>query len=1506
MATINLSPSDNIQNVIDNVANPGDIIQLAAGVFKQVVFIDKDNITLRGTVDGMGVPISIISGDNFTLPNVSNATTCGDPELGGTCSSFDPMVKIEASNVIVENLLVTESIGRGINIHTHDGTPSNSIRLQSPTIKNCIVHNCRNSGINVQYANNALIEDCQIYDTVNFAPYSRAATETNWPHACNSKWSDGMVWRRCEIHSNWGEGIGIGRSTKNGVIEDCVIHDNYALQVYVHRTTDAIVRRNFIYHAGVDYLRGGDPSSGIVLNNEDNFPDDPENDNIKIYNNIVVGCEHLIAFWGGGGNPKIGSHNVDVFNNTLVSPASTNNTATGLNVSNSPVTNVVVRNNIFYVSETGNNTQVNSHATGQPGLSFDHNCFLSTPVSYAQGAGDVIADPQLNSTAIPATIGGGDATDYFQTSDSPSINQGTNEAIVTTDIQQASRSDGNNDMGAHEYNGVSAPNADFLGNPLSGVGSVTVDLTDLSVAPGDSVNQWHWYKNGGSGWVLFSTARHPAAIVFGVGSWDIRLDIGTAGGNSDSITKSEYISVLESPPAVVSGDFLCDVVAEAIPSSASNQTYTFDLGGAIPKAWKIELTKADALNTEHNHALLSIGFGDGTNEVAGAIYMSNNSNPSEVARLWVDDGVALLIDKAGNILSKATFVSAAANELVLNWSGSPTGELVKITAFAGDGYAAQVGVATLGNSGVAVSVDTPDVQPTIIDLASIWEAVDTVDTDWATLSIGVIVQNTGGLFQASTERSQAGDLSPTELRGRILYNGALWRRSLGGSGQLTVNGVIGSDEFALTPSANANVPVFYLAHQVPGGVWGGVVDSPTSSTAEDYSVSFQPTLVYGQLTMLDTDESVFDDRAGAFGLFSYHNSTTLTSVINSQDNVVSSNEGSIVADSAYLADDSDGTLFDVAVSILEDGFRFSAAVTDATARKWIVVAIEQQEELSPVPLEYDLSYWNYSSWPHAYWFPHYFPKVEEQIIAVPPQPANPGHGLRLGIQFRSTAYGDVLADWSHTAVITQEPSTNEHGFEAFGVFVPLPLHEAAMFYDLAINKWLTVSYGAGRVYEGRVEDRKLVDGGIELVALGAWRALSDLPYTALWSNTLTQKFEPIGAFSEARASLGGSISAVNWRYELNNNNRVYIAPKAEEHLPFNAAAYYLYQNIDEAHRPIVRFKADYVFEAPAGWEVGFSRRESDLGFLEEVALLEGDGTEQTGSIDVTFAGCDALTVEMRNQGAATNFGPDATGDWYVSLTNIRIQTAADDAITADLIANDLVSYVNNINPDSIDSSSVLIESPNLDLENELYEDVYGADILKRLIALGDDQTPPRRWEAAVWDKLRLTFRPLTTGFDWYIDLEDLRIESSLDTLYNQVYAKFGSERTAVANDEHSQIVHNLKRGKQIAVTTESESQAEVHRDAALEDTKSETPRASVTVSRVYDQYGNLYFPWLIRAGDTLTIRNLQPTLSPDIDRVRKFRIIRTQPQLATNQMICTPERELPSLEFLLARKNEGV
>lgn len=512
----------------------------------------------------------------------------------------------------------------------------------------------------------------------------------------------------------------------------------------------------------------------------------------------------------------------------------------------------------------------------------------------------------------------------------------------------------------------------------------------------------------------------------------------------------------------------------------------------------------------------------------------------------------------------------------------------------------------------------------------------------------------------------------------------------------------------------------------------------------------------------------------------------------------------------------------------------------------------------------------------------------------------------LALQIYDAPGGALLLDASPQASGVTI-ATNEHGFESLRANIRLSFAEAFRLYDRPGLPHVALSdAAAGVAWEGRLEDVAITDGGVAITALGYWRALADAPYTALWSDSSVAEWRPVLPSEDATREPA--------RWQMDNNNRLYLAPRKGETFgtPNYYAGEYTYETPAGGERTITTVTFTYALFAPVGW-TGFLRSQTRAWATPAVEWsLAGNGALQSGTVTQNLATPrDRICFGLYFGNAAAAYAGE-TGATYLRITGLRVKTTTAATVTADAIAGALATYVNGINSTQISASGALIASPALDLTDELYEDEAPADILTRLAALGDNATPPKQWEVGVWENRLLHLRVRgSAGRAWYVDAAGLELERSLETLRNAVYAVYRdaagvTQRTAAATDAASAARYGLTRRAALRADTTSATQAGVQRDAYLQDRKDPPARAGITIWAIYDAAGARWPLYAVRSGDTITLRNLPPTLSGDVDRIRTFRISRTEYKCDDDTLSVEPEEPAPSLETMLARRAEGI
>lgn len=443
------------------------------------------------------------------------------------------------------------------------------------------------------------------------------------------------------------------------------------------------------------------------------------------------------------------------------------------------------------------------------------------------------------------------------------------------------------------------------------------------------------------------------------------------------------------------------------------------------------------------------------------------------------------------------------------------------------------------------------------------------------------------------------------------------------------------------------------------------------------------------------------------------------------------------------------------------------------------------------------------------------------------------------LQLVTSAYKfGPIEDWSHRARGTVI-SSGRHGYLALSTFLEMRDDDAELWRTRRGAVLVKLNDGPTAIWRGRLEDVAIVPGGLRIRALGEFQAYSDVPYTALWSDTQYAAWEPVTA--------DDSAGDVPERWEMDNNNRLYIAPRQPEGYA-NAGDYgdLTYVIPDASERNIVGFSYKYEVLLPTNWRGQIIRCNEDFSSQSVVRTFTGTGALQSGAELQTFTGSPRLLVRCyNNTGGLVSVSWDTGTDAYVKLTEIRVVTSSTNMVNttlgttiaagtrtvtpaamtnifvgqkliiggsgvsemvtvtavtatqftavfanahnladsvqaffipADEIAGALATYVDGINANQVATGTFLIQSPGHDLTDELYQDEYPADILVRL-------AERENYEVGVWDDQLLFFKPRSYGRravprTWYVDA-DVELERTLEAVANSAYAVYQDARGRV-------------------------------------------------------------------------------------------------------------------------------
>lgn len=171
-------------------------------------------------------------------------------------------------------------------------------------------------------------------------------------------------------------------------------------------------------------------------------------------------------------------------------------------------------------------------------------------------------------------------------------------------------------------------------------------------------------------------------------------------------------------------------------------------------------------------------------------------------------------------------------------------------------------------------------------------------------------------------------------------------------------------------------------------------------------------------------------------------------------------------------------------------------------------------------------------------------------------------GMMLGLYTAPLSEGGTLLLDATPYLTSCACSTDARGFEGLSAALVRSLSESLSFYDQAGVLYVALAKDGSIVWEGRLEDPSLHAGaqgsGLGVQALGAWRALTDDRYTALWSTTQINQF--VASTSAMNAAYNESE-----RWQRDINNRLFIALVKNTTYTLNKPAGLLYGKIGRAH-----------------------------------------------------------------------------------------------------------------------------------------------------------------------------------------------------------------------------------------------------------------------------------------------------------------------------------------------------
>lgn len=399
-------------------------------------------------------------------------------------------------------------------------------------------------------------------------------------------------------------------------------------------------------------------------------------------------------------------------------------------------------------------------------------------------------------------------------------------------------------------------------------------------------------------------------------------------------------------------------VHTVMSTAAAGNTQDFTVSGfGTPVAAIFFVSKCLTDTTPAAEGAVSVGFTDGTTqrtfasdfqnvglgntnnkcrgETAEVIYIHNVVGTGTHGRAsfsaWITDGVRVLIDtqfngayKVGVLLIGGTDAQAA----VGNYSAPAANGTTTVSglAFAPDLVFA-IGNQTWNSTNVdhgfvvyGAAIKTP-----LTNAGYDWGCDDNLTTSACFVAIDSFMGMSGGTSNAEAPKQAITSFT--------------------------------SDGFVVTESSNTTgVPQAYLALHLPGvPLYLGIVSTPTATGNTSFTgFGFQPQAYMVLSTMADaTAATQVDARSGACGIGFVAGATpTQHGQSLCQTDNVGTQVAKCVSDAAAAEQLGNGATVLIRAAhnaFLSDGVQMNFTITDATARKWVLLGIGSNVNLSPPP-----------------------------------------------------------------------------------------------------------------------------------------------------------------------------------------------------------------------------------------------------------------------------------------------------------------------------------------------------------------------------------------------------------------------------------------------------------------------------------------------------------------------------------------------------------------------------
>lgn len=495
--------------------------------------------------------------------------------------------------------------------------------------------------------------------------------------------------------------------------------------------------------------------------------------------------------------------------------------------------------------------------------------------------------------------------------------------------------------------------------------------------------------------------------------------------------------------------------------------------------------------------------------------------------------------------------------------------------------------------------------------------------------------------------------------------------------------------------------------------------------------------------------------------------------------------------------------------------------------------------------------------------------------------------------------GPILSDVTYQA-FNVEFSTNKYGFGYCKFNLDVPLAVAATYFRLTKTAYVRLGTAEKSYFEGRLEDIQYGDT-LFFTAFGYFRAFSDIQLNELWSTTDVSRFKVLPITANPTLGVAQNNNDPNL-FQTSNQGSLYQALQKNTSAVVGKFSHFYISCPPKASRTLKTVKAVFNLKNTATVSTisAFQSLNSTYGALlnEYVITTSVSGYRESFTKNLANPTYNAAFL-LYTKFNALYIGE--TGDLSAKWSDVRVGTTTSisgSALYADEVLRDIVSQVNTLNPTQLSSVTTLIQSPQFDITDLIFENTNGTDAINLLLSF--PSSTGELWECKVWENQRVIFRPKTTGNTWYVSFTETKLNRSLSQYINQVKAEY---KNSIGEETHTSVTVPSTTGinRQSVVKFEGVSAtiAANLASAKITDSQRKAPQSELEIQYARKSTGGFFSAIEIRSGDKIIIEDIPPELFSLIDNT--FIVDETICNMDTGVIRIIPEKPLAQLETLLSR-----